>query len=282
MGAPKLTLKRHVPTMRLYGLLLIVLLASLSNAERIKVNIRDNRFYRASVAVGSPRQFIWAFIDFERSDLVISQSVARESKTYNSIDGYEFLALDDAAPLYVPVDVAGPNDAGLLAATETFMVLGMGPGSPLWRFYRCITFSGAFIDFSKDACQCDTDSDVLIRCDVDQGINPDSLCVSTGVVSLQTKHQVGPPTPTETTFFDQLRFPPDVYHDLRFRSKSFHDDKDKLDHVVFANGLRLSSDVYLLQTDNRRIFRGALSPDNSSAISADIVLDWQLKIDRRL
>ncbi|MBB18145.1 MAG: hypothetical protein CMP20_01560 [Rickettsiales bacterium] len=260
-----------------FVLVLLILAAAFCDADRVRVNIRDNRFYRAAVAVGSPRQFIWAFVDFERSDLVVSQSVAQESKTYNSIDGYEFLVLDNADPLYLPTSVAGPNDANLLLGTDTFMVLGLGPGSPLWRFYRCITFTGAYIDFDKHACKCNTD-DVLIRCDVDQGLDPSSLCVSSGAIGLQS----GAFETTRTTFFERLRFPASVYHDLRFRSKSFQDDKDKLAKVAFDNGLALSSDVYLLQTDNRRIFRASLSPDNSSALSADIVLDWQLKFDHRL
>jgi hypothetical protein len=263
-------------TMRIV-LVLLLLVATFCHADRVRVNIRDNRFYRAAVAVGSPRQFVWALVDFERSDLVVSQSVARESKTYNSIDEYEFLVLDSADPLYLPISVAGPDDGNMLLVTDTFMVLGLGPGSPLWRFYRCITFTGAFIDFDKHACKCDA-NDVVINCDVDQGLDPDSLCVSTGAIGVQP----GVFEPTQTSFFQRLRFPASVYHDLRFRSKSFQDDKDKLSKVVFDNGLALSSDVYLLQTDNRRIFRGSLSSDVSTSLSADIVLDWQLKIDHRL
>jgi hypothetical protein len=249
-----------------------------STDHQAKVDIRDNRYYRASVAVATPRQYIWALIDFQSSELAVDPSVASESKTYNSIDGFDFLVIGESNPLYLPIAVADPVVENRLLQSESLLLLGLGPGSPLWRFYRCVTFAGSFLRFSKHACDCDH---VVIECDVDQGLGPmaPDLCVATGTIGLENRVEAQPVT---TTFFGPLAFPPDVYSDLRFKSDPFHNTKAYLPDVVVNGDLRLSDDVYLLRTDTRRIFRAGLADNHTAVVSEDVVLDWQISIDRRL
>ena len=256
--------------------LVVLVVVAYASEPQAKVNIHDNRFYRASVAVGSPRQFIWALIDFQSSVLALDPSVAEQSKTYNSLDGYEFLVVGDSNPMYLPTSIADPSTESRLLHSESLMLLGLGPGSPMWRFYRCVTFAGSFLRFSTHACSCDH---VVIDCDVDQGLDPPSLCVATGTIALENKV---PAQPVTTTFFGDLAFPPNVYSELRFRSEPFHNTKTYFPGVIINGDLRLGKDVYLLQTDSRRIFRAELSGSNQTAVvSQDVVLDWQISIDRR-
>lgn len=259
-------------------ILILCATCALATDHQAKVDIRDNRFYRASVAIGSPRQFIWALIDFQSSELYVDPSVARESKTYNSIDDFDFLVLGNSNPLYLPISIATPEVESRLIGSESLMLLGLGPGSPLWKFYRCVTFAGSFLRFSKHACDCDH---VVIKCDVDQGVGSSvpQLCVATGSIALEKKVASQPVT---TTFFGPLAFPPNVYSDLRFKSDPFHNSKAHLSDVIINDNLKLSEDVYLLRTDSRKIFRAGLADNNTAVISEDIVLDWQVSIDHRL
>jgi hypothetical protein len=95
-----------------------------------------------------------ALVDFGASDIWLDSTVLRETQTYDSVNGYEYLIMEQSS-VYVPVRHAtSPELLGRMARYSVNCILGLGLRSPIWRHWQCADFTASHFFFARgSACQ---------------------------------------------------------------------------------------------------------------------------------
>ncbi len=109
---------------------------------------------RVMLTFGNPAKQYSALVDFGASDIWVDSSVLRETQTYDSVHGYDYLTLDQRS-VYVPVRHATSAELlGRMARYSVNCILGLGLRSPIWRHWQCGDFTASHFFFARgSACR---------------------------------------------------------------------------------------------------------------------------------
>lgn len=150
-------------------------------AESDSVHVGNARLYasylptnvlRVTVSVGNPSSWVYALVDPTLSEIVLAGVFASDT-AYNSFDSTTFLAFGTASPVFMRVRTT-PNaaEASAMALNDARAIIGVGPGSPVYAHWNCVTLSPSVVHFATGnrqtgACtdDCGARGGTLVSCD---------------------------------------------------------------------------------------------------------------------
>jgi hypothetical protein len=139
----------------------------LATTVTLPLTVWDERFFRTTLAIGSPVQNVYALLDFSNAHILVHPSVVEESQTYTvaaaaaaaaASSGHDYVRFGHESPVFLPLRIAQDSmTLSRMNAATALVVVGMGLGSPVWQHWRCGTFAASHVTLSRDACdRCDS------------------------------------------------------------------------------------------------------------------------------
>lgn len=176
----------------LWSLLLLVPAESdaqhVGNA-RLYASYLPSNVLRVTLAVGNPSSWVYAIVDPSASDIVLL-SVFASDRAFNSFDSTTFISFGTASPVLVPVRTnPTAQEAAAMMAVDARLIIGVGPGSPVYQHWNCITLTPSVVRFAlgdrrTGECtdDCGSRGGTVVRCDTPRlstitGIPRQPLCI---------------------------------------------------------------------------------------------------------